>query len=73
MKQRGKDERKAYGMSRMVKAIGRAIDSSTDEEKDRAARWAAAWGAISGIHSRGIRLRRTALFDLRPRDRIPRA
>jgi hypothetical protein len=67
MKYRGKKDRKAYGMSRMVKAIDRAIDSSTDEEKARAARWASAWGAISGIHSRGMRLRRTDLFKQIPR------
>ncbi|HEX8612706.1 MAG TPA: hypothetical protein VF800_15575 [Telluria sp.] len=67
MKYRGKQDRKAYGMSRMVKAIDRAIDSATDEEKARAARWASAWGAISGIHSRGIRLRRTDLFKQLPR------
>ncbi|ATQ73345.1 hypothetical protein CR152_01610 [Massilia violaceinigra] len=67
MKYRGKEARKAYGMSRMVKAIDRAIDSSSDEEKARAARWASAWGAISGIHSRGIRLRRTDLFKQLPR------
>ena len=67
MKYRGKKDRKAYGMARMVKAIDRAIDSSSDEEKARAARWASAWGAISGIHTRGIRLRRTDLFKQRPR------
>ncbi|RSZ58364.1 hypothetical protein HF313_01365 [Massilia atriviolacea] len=67
MSYRGTRDRKAYGMARMVKAIDRAIDSSSDEEKARAARWASAWGAISGIHSRGIRLRRTDLFKQRPR------
>ncbi len=63
-----KTERKTYGMLRMVKAIGRAIKASTALEKERAARWAAAWGVISGIRSRGIRLRRDVLFDGR-RDR----
>lgn len=54
-------ERKAYALQRMVQAIGRAIASSTDAEKDRAARWAAAWGVLGGIHTRGIRLRRSCL------------
>ncbi|NHZ33260.1 hypothetical protein [Massilia rubra] len=67
MTYRGKKDRKAYGMSRMVKAIDRAIDAASDEEKARAARWASAWGAISGIHTRGIRLRRTDLFKQLPR------
>ncbi|NHZ63761.1 hypothetical protein [Massilia genomosp. 1] len=67
MTYQGKKDRKAYGMSRMVKAIDRAIDAASEAEKARAARWAAAWGAISGIHTRGIRLRRTDLFKQRPR------
>jgi hypothetical protein len=67
MSYRDTKERKAYGMARMVKAIDRAIDALTDEEKARAARWASAWGAISGIRPRGIRLRRTDLFQQRPR------
>ncbi|MDM5180669.1 hypothetical protein PO883_26150 [Massilia sp. DJPM01] len=67
MTYRGKEQRKAYGMARMVKAIDRAIDALTDAEKARAARWASAWGAISGIHSRGMRLRRTGLFAQGPR------
>ncbi|CUI06268.1 hypothetical protein LXA47_13880 [Massilia sp. P8910] len=71
MKYRGKEERKAYGMFRMVKAIDRAIDSPSGEEKARAARWASAWGAISGIRSRGMRLRRTHLFQQRPRSKTP--
>jgi hypothetical protein len=58
---RTKDERKAYGMLRMAAAIERAIVAEQDDEKDRAARWATAWGAISGIHSPGMRLRSSIL------------
>lgn len=61
MGHRDKVQRKAYSMARMAAAIERAIASSTPDEKDRAARWAAAWGALSGIHSRGVRLRRSVL------------
>lgn len=67
MTYRDTKDRKAYGMARMVKAIDRAIDSPSDDEKARAARWVSAWGAISGIHTRGIRLRRTDLFKQLPR------
>ncbi|NHZ43149.1 hypothetical protein [Massilia aquatica] len=67
MKYRGKKDRKGYGLSRMAKAIDRAIDASSDEEKARAARWVSAWGAISGIYTPGIRLRRTDLFKQLPR------
>lgn len=48
-------------MKRMVAAIERAIKAQQSDEKDRAARWAAAWGAVSGIHSRGLRLRNSIL------------
>ena len=65
MKTRIRKERKSYAMSRMAEAIGRAIKSATPAEKDRAARWAAAWGVVSGIRSRGIRLRRDVLSDER--------
>ena len=67
MTYRGKTDRKAYGLSRMAKAIDRAIDAPSDEEKARAARWVSAWGAISGIYTPGIRLRRTELFKQLPR------
>jgi hypothetical protein len=67
MKQRIRKERKNYAMLRMVGAINRAIVSPAPAEKDRAARWAAAWGLVSGIYSRGIRLRRDVLFDERRR------
>jgi hypothetical protein len=69
MNHRLKDQRKTYGMLRMMKAIGRAIKAKTDLEKERAARWAAAWGVISGIRSRGVRLRRTSLSDDQCEDR----
>ena len=63
MDQRYRKEKKSYAMLRMVEAIGRAINSPSPAEKDRAARWAAAWGVISGIRSKGIRLRRSVLAD----------
>ena len=63
-----KKERKAYAMLRMISAIERAIGAPTPTEQDKAARWAAAWGAIGGIRSPGIRLRRDTLFKV-PRDR----
>lgn len=56
-----KIDRKNYAMLRMIAAISRAIDAEVPAEKDRAARWAAAWGALSGIRSPGVRLRRTVL------------
>ena len=67
MGHRQKDERKAYGRLRMAAAIERAIEAQQPEAKDRAARWAAAWGAVSGIHSPGLRLRSSVLA--RPRSR----
>ena len=63
MKQRTQDQRKAYGTQRMLAAIERAIAAETDAEKERAARWASAWGALSGIRTPGLRLRRTTLLD----------
>jgi hypothetical protein len=69
MRHRIKQDKKAYAMLRMQEAIGRAIDSDTTAEKNRAARWAAAWGAIGGIRSPGLRLRRNVLIDRR---RAPR-
>jgi hypothetical protein len=65
MENRIRKEKKAYAMHRMVEAIGRAIDSDSTVEKDRAARWAAAWGAMGGIRSPGVRLRRDVLIDKR--------
>lgn len=67
MKQRIRKERKTYAMLRMVRAIGRAIHSTTPADKDRAARWASAWGVVSGIRTRGVRvrLRRDVLCDER--------
>ena len=67
MNPRKKKERKTYAMLRMVAAIGRAIDSPSSADKDRAARWASAWGVVSGIRTRGIRLRRSVLSDERRR------
>ncbi len=69
MDYRIRKEKKAYAMHRMVEAIGRAIQSDSTVEKDRAARWAAAWGAMGGIRSPGVRLRRNVLVDKR---RTPR-
>ncbi len=65
MKQRIREEKKAYAMLRMAEAIGRAINADSTAEKDQAARWAAAWGAMGGIRSPGIRLRRSVLVDKR--------
>ncbi len=59
-------EKKAYAMQRMTLAIGRAIVSECDLDKDKAARWAAAWGLVAGIHTRGIRLRRSCLLGTDP-------
>jgi hypothetical protein len=67
MRHRIGQERKAYAMQRMADAIGRAIASDLTVDKDRAARWAAAWGAIGGIRSPGLRLRRNVLIDERRR------
>lgn len=71
MKNRSLDERKAYGTQRMLAAIERAIEADTDTEKERAARWATAWGALGGIRSPGMRLRRSVLADPpRPERRV---
>ena len=67
MKQRIRKERKTYAMRRMVEAIGRAITSDSDADKARAARWATAWGALSGIRSPGLRVRRSDLITERRR------
>ncbi len=74
MKYRSKDARRAYSRERMIAAIERAIAASTDAQKEKAARWAAAWGALSGIRTPGIRLRRSVLADgSRPERRaVPR-
>lgn len=74
MKNRSLDERKAYGIQRMLAAIERAIEADTDAEKERAARWATAWGALSGMRAPGLRLRRSVLIDpVRPERRaLPR-
>jgi hypothetical protein len=71
MKQRIRKERKNYAMLRMVEAIGRAIDSTSPREQERAARWVAAWGAMSGIRTPGVRLRRDILNDERRRHPRP--
>lgn len=65
MDHRIRKEKKSYAMLRMVAAIGRAIHSDSTAEKDKAARWAAAWGALGGIRSPGVRLRRNVLIDRR--------
>jgi hypothetical protein len=46
-------------MSRMARAIERAIEAKTIKEKDRAARWVAAWGMLCGIHTNSIKLKRS--------------
>jgi hypothetical protein len=49
--------RKSYAMSRMGKAIERAIAAKTSKEKTRAAQWAAAWGLLCGITASSTPLR----------------
>lgn len=61
---KNRQERKSYGMLRMSKAIGRAIDAGTPHEKDRAIRWVAAWGLIAGIRSDNVRLRNHELWQV---------
>jgi hypothetical protein len=56
-------QRKSYGMRRMGKAIGRAMQAASSEEQARAIRWAAAWGLLCGIRSPGVRLRTAELVD----------
>jgi hypothetical protein len=51
--------RKSYAMSRMARAIERAVDAPTGKEKERAARWVAAWGMLCGIKTSTVRLRRS--------------
>lgn len=41
--------RKSYAMSRMGKAIQRAIAAVSNGEKTQGAKWAAAWGRVIGI------------------------
>lgn len=60
---RDRQQRKSYGMRRMGKAIGRAIEAASSEEQARAIRWAAAWGLLCGIRSPGVRLRRSELVE----------
>jgi hypothetical protein len=60
MKYRSHDQRKAYVTQRMLTAIERAIKANTHAQKEGAARWAAAWGALAGIRTPGLRLRRDA-------------
>lgn len=52
--------RKSYAMSRMGKAIERAIAAPNSKEKTRAAKWAAAWGLLCGIKTNGTYLRSDA-------------
>jgi hypothetical protein len=65
-----RQNRKSYGMLRMSRAIGRAIDAGTPAEQDRAIRWVAAWGLIGGIRSDTVRLRNPELLrtDMAPAD-----
>jgi hypothetical protein len=63
MKRRDRQQRKSYGMRRMGKAIGRAIQAGSSAEQARAIRWAAAWGLLCGIRSPGVRLRRADLVE----------
>lgn len=49
--------RKSYAMTRMGKAIARAISAPNSKDKTRAAQWAAAWGLLCGIHTNQSYLR----------------
>jgi hypothetical protein len=51
--------RKSYAMSRMARAIERAVEARTSKEKERAARWVGAWGMLCGIKTSTVRLRRS--------------
>lgn len=44
-----RNERAAYGLRRMSKAIDRAIAAKTDLEKERAFRWVTRWALVGGI------------------------
>jgi hypothetical protein len=63
MKPSDRQQRKSFGMRRMGRAIGRAIQAGSSEEQARAIRWAAAWGLLCGIRSPGVRLRDAELID----------
>jgi hypothetical protein len=63
MAQMHRQQRKSYGMRRMGKAIGRAIQAGSSDEQARAIRWAGAWGLLCGIRSPGVRLRRSELVE----------
>jgi hypothetical protein len=63
MRAMDRQQRKSYGMRRMGKAIGRAIQAPSSEQQARAIRWAAAWGLLCGIRSPGVRLRNAELVD----------
>ncbi|HEY0491522.1 MAG TPA: hypothetical protein VGD30_18585 [Telluria sp.] len=65
-----RQNRKSYGMLRMSRAIGRAMDAASPAEQDRAIRWAAAWGLIGGIRSDTVRMRSPELLrtDKAPAD-----
>lgn len=63
MKLRDRQQRKSYGMRRMGKAIGGAIQAASSGEQALGIRWAAAWGLLCGIQSPGVRLRRPELVE----------
>ena len=64
MKNKYRFVRKSYAMSRMARAIERAIEATTIRDKDRAARWAAAWGLLCGVHTKRVKLRRNDLIHV---------
>ena len=61
-----RQQRKSYGMLRMSRAIGRAINAATPCEQERAIRWVAAWGLIGGTRSDSVRLREAELLPAEP-------
>jgi hypothetical protein len=63
MSKMDRQQRKSFGMRRMGKAIGRAIQAASSDDQARAIRWAAAWGLLCGIRSPGVRLRRSELVE----------
>jgi hypothetical protein len=46
---RDKDERTAYALRRLSKAVDRAITAKSDQAKASARRWAELWAKAAGI------------------------
>ena len=46
---RDKNQRRAYALARLSKAVDRAILAKSDQAKEPAKKWAAAWARAAGI------------------------